>query len=327
MPTFRAVFATQTDNQINVSLQELDRAVLPPGEVLIRVQYSSLNYKDGGALKGRPGFIRKFPMVLGIDLAGVVEESASSEFKAGDEVVVTGFGMAETQWGGYSEYARLDAKYVLPLPEGLSTRRAMAIGTAGFTAMQCVMALESHRVGKERPILVTGAGGGVGSVAIAILSHLGYRVTASTGRAELHNYLYSLGANELVDRAEVIPAAKGPLASERWAGVVDSVGGETLAGALKSIEMNGSVAACGIAGGGPFTTHVAPFILRGVNLLGINSVYVAKTERVEIWRRLSTDLPSDRLDAMTQEQPLEAVFELADEILAGRVRGRTVIAI
>src|SRR5262249_45703245 len=158
------------------------------------------------------------PMVLGIDLAGVVEESASPEFKAGDQVVVTGFGMAETQWGGYSEYARLDAKYVLPLPKGLSTRRAMAIGTAGFTAMQSVMALEKHHVGKERPILVTGAGGGVGSVAVAILSHLGYRVTASTGRAELHNYLYALGAHEIVDRAEVIPPAKGPLASERWAG-------------------------------------------------------------------------------------------------------------
>ena len=327
MPTFKAILATQADNKFQISLTQLERSALPPGEVLIRVKYSCLNYKDGAVVKGWPGFIRKWPMVPGIDLAGVVEESASSEFKTGDAVVVTGFGLSETLWGGYSELACLDAKYIVPLPKGLTPKQAMAIGTAGFTAMQCVMALERHRTEKTKPVLVTGAGGGVGSVAIAILGHLGYKVAASTGRAELHDYLRSLGAAEIVDRAEISAPTKGPVVSERWAGVVDTVGGETLAGALKAVAINGSVAACGIAGGGAFTTHVAPFILRGVNLLGINSVYVPMAERHEIWRRLASDLPLNLLDAMTTEQPLENVFTLAEQILAGRIKGRTVISI
>ena len=327
MSTFKAVLATQVDHKFQISLQQLERAALPPGEVLIRVQYSGLNYKDGAVVKGWPGFIRKWPMVPGIDLAGVVEESASDQFKPGDQVVVTGFGLSETMWGGYAELARLDAKYLVPLPQGLTPKQAMAIGTAGFTAMQCVMALETHKTEKTRPVLVTGAGGGVGGVAIAILGHLGYQVAASTGRAELHDYLRSLGASEIVDRAAISAPTKGPLVSERWAGVVDTVGGETLAGALKAVAINGSVAACGLAGGGAFSTHVAPFILRGVKLLGINSVYVPLAERYGIWRRLAADLPLNLLDAMTTVEPLENVFALADQILAGQVRGRTVISI
>ncbi len=326
MPTFKAVLAQQVDDKIQVSVQQLDPSALPQGEVLIRVKYSCLNYKDGAVLKGWPGFIRKFPMVPGIDLSGVVEESASPEFKPGDEIVVTGWGLGETQWGGYAELARLDAKFLVPLPKNLSMKRAMAIGTAGFTAMQCVMALEQQAVQKsEHPVLVTGAAGGVGSVAVAILSHLGYKVAASTGRPELADYLKSLGASEIIERATITAPTKGPISTERWAGVVDTVAGETLAGALKSVATNGTIAACGIAGGGPFTTHIVPFILRGVKLVGINSVYVPKPERLEIWRRLAADLPLPILDSMTTEHPLEAVFALADEILAGKVRGRAVI--
>ena len=328
MSKFKAVVARQHEEKVKVALEELDTSQLPPGEVRIRVKYSCVNYKDGAALEGWPGFMRKFPMVPGIDLAGVVEESSSAEFKAGDKAVVTGWGLGETQWGGYSELSSLDAKFLVPLPKALSMKQAMAIGTAGFTAMQCVMALQQQGVEKgERPVLVTGAGGGVGSVAVAILGHLGYKVAASTGRAELADYLRSLGATEIVQRAEITAPTKGPIGSERWAGVVDTVGGETIAGALKGVAMNGTVAACGIAGGGPFTTHVVPFILRGVKLVGINSVYVPKTERLEIWRRLAADLPLPLLDSMTTEHPLENVFALAAEIIAGKVRGRAVVKI
>lgn len=334
MAPFRAILATQPDGKFHISLTELRPSDLPSGEVLIKVLYSSLNYKDGAVLKGWPGFIRKFPMVPGIDLSGVVAESSSPLFKAGDEVLCTGWGLSETQWGGYSEYARLDAKYLVPLPNGLTLRQSMGIGTAGFTAMQCVMALERHglaqisRNEKARQVLVTGAGGGVGSIAIALLSKLGYAVAASTGRAaELEPYLRSLGAVEIIDRLALAAPSKGPLQSERWAGVVDSVGGETLAGALRAVAVNGSVAACGIAGGGALATHVAPFILRGVNLLGINSVLVPYEERLEIWRRLAQDLPKPMLESIIQEAALDDVFSLADQILSGQVKGRLVIRV
>jgi acrylyl-CoA reductase (NADPH) len=329
MSTFKALLATQEDGKLHVSFQQLDRDQLPPGEVLIRVAYSGLNYKDGLAVLGRPGVMRKFPMVPGIDLAGVVEESSSPEFKPGDQVVMTGGGLSETVWGGYSELARLDATYLIPLPQGLTLKQAMGIGTAGFTAMQCVLALEKQGVVPGgRDVVVTGATGGVGSVAVAVLAKLGYRVAASTGRgAELGDYLRSLGAAEILDRATLSAPAKGLLASERWGGAVDTVGGDTLAGVLRAVVSNGSVAACGLAGGLALNTTVAPFILRGVNLLGINSVFVPKAERVEIWQRLSRDLPLPLLDSMIQEEPLDKIFELSEQILAGHIHGRTVIRI
>jgi acrylyl-CoA reductase (NADPH) len=329
MAKFKAFVVNQQDGKIRTGFEQLDASALPPGEVLIRVAYSGLNYKDGIVVTGRPGVVRKFPMVAGIDLAGVVEESTAPQFAPGQEVVMTGGGLSETVWGGYAELARLDTKYLIHLPLGLTMRQAMGIGTAGFTAMQCVLALEKHGVlPSGREVLVTGAGGGVGSIAVAILAKLGYRVVASTGRvAELGDFLRRLGAAEVADRSVATAPSKGPLASERWGGVVDTVGGETLAGALKAVAANGSVAACGLAGGGAFQTHVAPFILRGVNLLGINSVFVPKDERLEIWRRLAHDLPLDLLDEIIDEQPLDKVAELGEKILAGAIRGRTVIRI
>jgi len=329
MPTFKAVFAEQFEGKPQISIQQIDRANLPAGDVLVRVRYSDLNYKDGLAVTGRPGVIRKYPMIPGIDLAGVVEESSSADWKPGDEVVVTGCGLSETAWGGYAELARVRADWLIGLPKGLTLKQAMAIGTAGFTAMQCVVALERHGLVPVSggDVLVTGAAGGVGSIAVAILAKLGYRVAASTGRAELGDYLRSLGASEIVDRNTLNAPAKRPLDSERWAGAVDTVGGDTLAAIVRALVPNGSVAACGVAGGAALTTTVFPFILRGVNLLGINSVYVSRSDRLLIWDRLSRDLPLPLLDSMTQEAPLESVFDLGEKIIAGAIRGRTVIRI
>ena len=316
MASFKALLATQIDKQTQVSFTRLDTSALPPGEVLIRVEYSSLNYKDGLAVTGRPGVIRQFPMVPGIDLAGVVEESASSDWRPGDRAVVTGCGLSETTWGGYAELARLDAKHLVKLPAGMTLRQAMAIGTAGFTAMQCAIAL-------EKP----GATGGVGSVAIAILARLGYRVVASTGRAELGDYLRSLGAAEIIDRSALSAPSKRPMEVERWAGAVDTVGGDTLAGIVRGLKSGASVTACGVAGGSDLHTTVFPFILRGVNLLGINSVVVTRPERLEIWNRLSRDLPLPMLDSITREEPLDKILELGAAILAGKIRGRTLIRV
>jgi len=328
MSTFKAVFAEQIEGKPKISIQQIDRASLPAGEVLVRVHYSDLNYKDGLAVTGRPGVIRKYPMVPGVDLAGVVEESSSPDWKPGDEVVVTGFGLSETAWGGYAELARMKADWLVRLPKGITLKQSMAIGTAGFTAMQCVVALERHGlVVDSGEVLVTGAAGGVGSIAVAILAKLGYRVAASTGRPELGDYLRSLGASEIVDRNTLTAPSKRPMESERWAGAVDSVGGDTLAAVIRALVANGSVAACGIAGGAALNTTVYPFILRGVNLLGINSVYVSRSARLLIWERLSRDLPLSLLDSMTQEAPLEAVFDLGEKIIAGAIRGRTVIQI
>ena len=324
MTTFRAVLVTQT----SASITDLDRDQLPPGEVLVRIAYSSLNYKDGLAVTGKPGVIRSYPMVPGIDFAGTVEESAVAEFKPGDQVVITGCGTSETMWGGYAELARLDAKYIVPLPQGMSLQQAMAIGTAGFTAMQAVMTLERHGLKPGgREVLVTGAAGGVGSTAVAILAKLGYKVAASTGRPEQHDYLRSLGATAIVDRTELASPSKRPLDSERWSGAIDSVGGDTLAAVLRTVETHGSVAACGLAGGASLNTTVFPFILRGVNLLGIDSPKVDKAGRLAIWSRLSQDLPLEKLDAMTEVRPLDQVFAAGEEILAGKIRGRIVIQI
>jgi acrylyl-CoA reductase (NADPH) len=328
MTTFNAFLVTQEGGKFAASFQQIDRGALPPGEVLVRVAYSSLNYKDGLAVTGRPGVIRKYPMVPGIDLTGVVEESRSSEFKPGDKVAVTGCGTSETMWGGYAELARLDAEFLVPLPESMTLKRAAGIGTAGFAAMQSIMALESHGLkpgGLE--VLVTGASGGVGSIAIAALADLGYKVTAATGRAELHPYLRSLGASGILDRAEVAATSDRPLETQRWSGAIDSVGGSTLAGLLRSIGIGGSVASVGLAGSAEFSATVFPFILRGVNLLGIDSSRVNNQQRRKVWARLAHDLPLSLLDRMITVEPLQRIRELGEQILAGKIRGRTVIEV
>jgi acrylyl-CoA reductase (NADPH) len=326
MSTFKALLATQDDGRFSASIREIERDALPGGEVLVRVAFSSLNYKDGLAVTGKPGVIRKFPMVPGIDFAGTVVESSSAAFEAGDEVVVTGCGTSEILWGGYAQYARLDAEFIVPLPKNITLEQSMGVGTAGFTAMQAVMALEHHGLKPDgREVLVTGAAGGVGSVAIAILAQLGYPVVASSGRAELHDYLRTLGAREILDRAALGAPSKRPLETERWAAAIDSVGGETLAGILRTTIAGGSVAACGLAGGTALSTTVFPFILRGVNLLGINSVNVPNARRREIWARLARDLPLNLLDKTITVAPLKKIFELGEQILAGKIRGRTVI--
>ena len=325
MSTFNAFVATQTDGKFAGSFQQLDRSALPAGEVLIKVAYSSLNYKDGLAVTGKPGVIRKFPMVPGVDFAGWVEESTGA-FRKGDEVIVTGCGTSETMWGGYAQYARLDADYIVRLPKGMSLAQSMAVGTAGFTSMQSVMALEAHglKVG-DKPVLVTGAAGGVGSVAIAILATLGYKVAASTGRPQLSDYLRSLGATEIVDRATLTGTPKRPLDAPKWSAAIDSVGGETLANLLTMIDLGGSVASCGLAGGAPFSSTVFPFILRGVNLLGIDSTRVPNARRREIWGRVVRDLPMTVLDSLMVIEPLSKIVELGEQILAGKTRGRVVI--
>lgn len=326
MTTFKALLATLDNGKFAASIRQIPLDMLPPGEVLVRVHYSSLNYKDGLAVTGRPGVIRTFPMVPGVDFAGVVEESASPHFHPGDEVVVTGCGTSEFIWGGYSELARLDQDFVVHLPKGMTLKQSMGIGTAGFTAMQSVMELERHGLKPGgREVVVTGAAGGVGSVAVAILSRLGYKVVASSGRAELHDYLTRLGASTIIDRAVLSAPSKKPLEPERWAGAIDNVGGDTLAGLLRTMAVGGSVASCGLAGGPQLATTVFPFILRGVNLLGIDSVRVPNPRRREIWARIMRDLPMDVLDSITNVEPLDKVFELGEQILAGRIRGRTVI--
>ena len=324
--TFKAFLVTQNNGAFAGSFQQVDRSSLPAGDVLVRIAYSSLNYKDGLAVTGKPGVIRAYPMVPGVDFAGVVEESSAPQFQPGDQVVVTGCGTSETFWGGYAQFARISAEFIVPLPDGITLKQSMAVGTAGFTAMQSVMALEQHGVKPSgREVVVTGAAGGVGSVAVAILAHLGYKVAASTGRMELHDYLGELGASAILDRATLATPSKRPLDPERWAGGIDNVGGDTLAGLLRSTAAGGSIASCGLAGGATFTSTVFPFILRGVNLLGINSVNLPNARRREIWDRIARDLPMRLLDRMTQMEPLEKIRELGDAILAGKIRGRTVI--
>ncbi|MBI2688660.1 MAG: oxidoreductase [Acidobacteria bacterium] len=322
----RGWLITRSDGNIDVRFGEIDDAWLPPGDVRIRVAWSSLNYKDGLAITGQPGVVRFFPMVPGIDLAGVVAESSSPEFATGDNVLVTGCGLSERVWGGYAEQARVPADFVVPLPPEFTPRQAMAIGTAGFTAMQCVDALEHHGLRPGgRDVVVTGAAGGVGSIAVALLAGKGYRVAASTGRLEESEYLKRLGAAEIIDRAELSAPATRPMESERWAGAVDTVGGETLAGIIRTLAHGCSVAACGLAGGAKLSTTVLPFILRGVNLLGINSVEVPNAERRRIWSLLANYLDRDLLDSLTTESDLESLPDAAKRILAGQVRGRIVV--
>jgi acrylyl-CoA reductase (NADPH) len=326
MTTFRALVLYEEGGKVVPRVEAVDEDRLPPGEVTVRVECSTLNYKDGMILQGLGRLVRSYPHVPGIDFAGTVERSESPEFAPGDPVILTGWRVGESQWGGYAEKARVKASFLVRRPEGLSARQAMAIGTAGFTAMLAVIDLERHGLRSGAgDVLVTGAAGGVGSVAVSLLSRLGHRVVASTGRPELASYLTELGAAELVDRATLAAKPSRPLDSERWAGAVDAVGGTTLATILTQLYYRASVAACGLAGGSEVPATVIPFLLRGVNLLGIDSVMCPRDERIEAWQRLARDLSLDRLERMTQILPLSALPDLAPQILKGEVRGRTVI--
>ncbi len=323
---FKALLLEEADGKVTSSLQDLDETRLPEGDVTVAVDYSTLNYKDGMILNGIGRLVRSYPHVPGVDFAGTVAESADPDFSPGDKVVLTGWRVGEAHWGGHAQKARVKGDWLVPLPEGLSAKRAMAIGTAGFTAMLAVMALEEHGVTPESgAVLVTGAAGGVGSVAVATLAKLGYQVTASTGRAETHDYLRSLGATSLIDRAELSEPAGRPLDKERWAGCVDSVGGTTLAHLLTNIASRGSVAAVGLAGGNKLETTVIPFLLRGINLLGIDSVMCPKARRMAAWQRLTRDLPMAKLDAMITEATLGDLPGLAGDILKGQIKGRVVV--
>jgi acrylyl-CoA reductase (NADPH) len=326
MATFRALVLHEDGGKIVPRIEAVDEALLPPGEVTVAVECSTLNYKDGLILQGIGRLVRTYPHIPGIDFAGTVERSESREFAPGDPVILTGWRVGETQWGGFAKKARVKASYLVRRPEGLTARRAMAIGTAGLTAMLAVIALERHGL---RPasgdVLVTGAAGGVGSIALSLLSQLGYRVIASTGRPELRDYLTGLGATDLVDRAALAAKPARPLDSERWAGAVDAVGGTTLATILTQLQYRAGVAACGLAGGSELPATVIPFLLRGVSLLGIDSVMCPREERIEAWQRLVRDLPLDRLERMTQTVPLSALPQMAPQILQGGVRGRTVV--
>jgi acrylyl-CoA reductase (NADPH) len=323
---FRALVLEESGGQVTPAVRELDEAALPDGNVTVAVEYTTLNYKDGLVVGGLGGLVKKYPHVPGIDFAGTVLESRHPAHRAGDRVVLTGWRVGEVQWGGCAQRARVNGDWLVPLPAGLTARQAMAIGTAGFTAMLAVMALEAHGLaagGGE--VLVTGAAGGVGSVATAILAQRGYPVVASTGRAETHDYLRALGATTVIDRAPFAEPHKRPLEGERWAACVDSVGGNTLARVLAQTRYGGAVAAVGLAGGSKLEHTVIPFLLRGVSLLGIDSVMCPAPKRQAAWTRLQADLPLERLESMTIDAALADVPRLAADILRGQVRGRVVV--
>jgi acrylyl-CoA reductase (NADPH) len=325
--SFKALVLEEAEGKIASSLRTLDEAALPEGDVTVAVKYSTLNYKDGMILQGLGKLVRAYPHVPGIDFSGVVEKSSSVRFKPGDEVVLTGWRVGEIHWGGFAAKARVKADWLVPLPKGISLKQAMAFGTAGFTAMLAVLALEEHglKPGGEGEVLVTGAAGGVGSIAVALLSRLGHRVAAGTGRAESHGYLKALGAATIVDRAELATPPKGPLGSERWSGAIDNVGGAPLGNILASLRYWASCAAVGLAGGTQFTASVIPFLLRGINLLGIDSNLCPMPRRERAWARLAQDMPLDTLDSLTTTVGLADVPGLAGKILQGQVRGRTVV--
>ena len=327
MGKFKAYVIDKAEKGTSGALTEFDEANLMDGDVTVRVEYSTVNYKDGLAVTGSAPVVRRFPMIAGIDLAGTVESSTNPNWKAGDKVILNGWGLGETHLGAYGEKARVKGDWLVRLPAGMSARDAMAIGTAGYTAMLAVMALERHGLKPESgPIVVTGAAGGVGSVAIAILAKLGFTVIASTGRAQEADYLKGLGASEILDRQELSGPAK-PLAKERWAGGIDSVGSTTLANLLSMTRYGGAIAACGLAGGMDLPGSVAPFILRGVCLYGIDSVMCPLPKRNEAWKRLEKDLDRQKLAAMTTEIGLSELPDAAAKILKGQVRGRIVVKI
>jgi acrylyl-CoA reductase (NADPH) len=324
---FRAVLITKDANTQSVNDVELGLDDLMEGDVTVAVAHSTVNYKDGLAITGRSPVVRKFPMIPGIDLAGTVETSTHPGFKSGDKVLVNGFGLSETHYGGYAEMARLKGEWLVPLPKAFTTVDAMAIGTAGYTAMLCVMALEDAGVTPAKgPVVVTGASGGVGSVAVALLAKLGFHVIASTGRPEEEAYLKLLGAKEIIPRSE-LGGDPRPLSKERWAGAVDSVGSKTLANVIAATKYGGAVAACGLAQGLDLPVSVAPFILRGISLMGIESVYMPMARRVKAWERLARDLDVKKLEAMARTIKLADVRGAADDILAGKVRGRLIVEI
>jgi acrylyl-CoA reductase (NADPH) len=326
MGTFHALVLHEEGGKVVPRIEAIDEERLPPGEVTVAVECSTLNYKDGMILQGIGRLVRNYPHVPGVDFAGTVERSDAPEFEPGDPVILTGWRVGETQWGGYAQKARVPASYLVRRPEGISACQAMAIGTAGFTAMLAVIALERHGLKPDAgDVLVTGAAGGVGSVGVALLSRHGYRVVASTGRPEQRDYLIELGAAELIDRATLAAKPSRPLDAERWAGAIDAVGGTTLATILTQLKYRAGVAACGLAGGSDLPATVIPFLLRGVNLLGIDSVMCPRGERIEAWQRLVRDLPLDRLDRMTETVPLSALPGLAPKILGGATRGRIVV--
>ena len=325
MSMFDAIVIEKDESGYRAGLQALDEARLPEGDVTVAVDYSTLNYKDGLAITGKGPVVRRFPMVPGVDLVGRVRESGDARYAPGDRVVLNGWGVGEVHWGGLAQVARLKGDWLVPLPEAFTPRQAMAIGTAGYTAMLCVMALERHGITPESgDILVTGAAGGVGSTATALLSKLGYRVVAVSGRPEEADYLRGLGAAEVLDRADFASPGK-PLAKERWAGAVDVVGSHTLANVCASLRYRGVVAACGLAQGMDLPASVAPFILRGVTLAGIDSVMCPRPDRLEAWGRLARDLDPGKLDAMTTEIALSEAIPTADKLMAGQVRGRVVV--
>ena len=327
---FNALLVTRDEEKktsASVELIDIDR--LPEGNVTVAVEYSTVNYKDGLCIGPGGGLVREYPHVPGIDFAGTVESSEDKRYKAGDKVVLTGWRVGESHWGGYAQKARVNADWLVPLPDGLTTRQSMAVGTAGLTAMLAVLALEKHGL-KEladdgTPVLVTGAAGGVGSVATGILSQLGYKVAAVTGRPDTADYLQSLGASQIVAREEVNETTKRPLESESWAGCVDAVGGAMLARVLGQLKYGGSAAAIGLAGGAQLPATVIPFLLRGVNILGIDSVMQPYDNRLTAWKRIATDLPLDKLESMVQAATLKDLPALGKAILKGEVKGRVVV--
>ncbi len=325
--TFKAFMIDKAeDGAVTHKIEEIGEDRLPEGEVTVAIDYSTLNYKDAMCLLGQGGLVREFPHVPGIDFAGTVEVSGDDRYRPGDKVILTGWRVGEARWGGYAQRARVKGDWLVPLPNGLTTRQAMAVGTAGLTAMLAIMALEDHGLKPgDDPVLVTGAAGGVGSVATAILAKLGYKVAAVTGRPEAADYLTALGAAQIVPRAEINEVSKRPLEAETWAGCIDAVGGAMLARVLGQMKYRASVAAVGLAGGADLPASVIPFLLRGVNLLGIDSVMQPYENRLTAWRRIVSDLPMDRLEAIIQPAVLADLPDLAKAILKGQVKGRVVI--
>ncbi len=327
MDRFRALLVTKGAQGQSADWTELGLADLMDGDVTVRVSHTTINYKDGLALTGKAPIVRKFPLVPGIDFAGTVTQSSHPGFQAGDDVILNGWGVGETHHGGYSQMARVKGDWLVKRPAGFSKAQTMAIGTAGYTAMLAVLALEQNGVAPGKgPILVTGAAGGVGSVAVAVLAKLGYQVIASTGRPEEADFLKSLGATEILPRSDLSGPAR-PLGKERWAGAIDVAGSHTLANAIAQTRYGGCVAACGLAQGMDLASSVAPFILRGITLAGIDSVMAPKAKREAAWARLSSDLPTDKLDALTATRPLADVTALAPDIVDGKVRGRVVLTV
>lgn len=322
---FNALVISKDSSGYHCDLNSLEEAQLPPGDVVVKVEYSTLNYKDALAITGKGPVVREFPMVPGVDLAGCVESSCHPDFKAGDRVLLNGWGVGEKHWGGLAQKARLDGHWLIPLPADFSAREAMAIGTAGYTAMLSIMALERQGISPDKgQILVTGANGGVGSFAIALLAKAGYKVAASTGRPHEADYLHKLGAVEIIDRASLAELGR-PLQKERWAGAIDTVGSHTLANVCAGIAYGGAVAACGLAQGMDFPATVAPFILRGVTLVGIDSVMRPRADRIEAWQRLSRELERRVIEDISQEIGLGEAIQTAHNLIEGRVRGRIVV--